>query len=120
MLDGTAPHARSDAEMLRSIAQDLTRTDPDLLSEPGRRCRLRNRPDLVEFAVYLPATFVIGALVTRFASPLLAIVVGAGLLVVATIRASTRPPSRVTGPRGEPTLRGVRAAHVPGARPERL
>ena len=83
-----APLTADEARVLRALAQDLTRCSPDLLREPGRDDP-SSRPALVELGVYLLAIGLIAGLITVSVGPLLAIVVGAALLVAATIKAAT-------------------------------
>jgi DUF3040 family protein len=89
---GTLPLDTDEARALRAIAQELTRAEPDLLSEPtccGARASL---PQLIEFGVYLLAIGLVAGLITASLGPLPAFVVGAGLLVAATVKAATSRP----------------------------
>ena len=89
---GTLPLDADEARALRAIAQELTRAEPALLAEPTGRGARASLPQLVEFGVYLLAIGLVAGLITAFLGPLPAFVVGAGLLVAATIRAATRSP----------------------------
>ncbi|HEY2194295.1 MAG TPA: DUF3040 domain-containing protein [Actinomycetospora sp.] len=83
------PLSPDEARVLRALAQDLTRSGPDPLRDPVRRGERASRSQLVELGAYLLAIALIAALLTLSVGPLLAIVVGAGLLVAATIKAAT-------------------------------
>ena len=85
----TLPLDTDEARALRAIAQELTRAEPDLLDEPT--CR-GARASLIEFGVYLLAIGLVTGLTTACLGPLPAFIVGAGLLVAATIKAATSRP----------------------------
>jgi hypothetical protein len=93
-----APLTADEARVLRAVAQDLTRSGADVLGGPDRVVPAV-RPRLVELGVYLLAIGVVASALTLSVGPLVAIVVGAGLLVPATIKAATSGRPRAPVPR---------------------
>ncbi|NMO93928.1 DUF3040 domain-containing protein [Actinomycetospora sp. TBRC 11914] len=88
-----APLSADEARVLRAVAQDLTRSGADVLRDPDSG-EPAVRPRLVELGIYLLAIGVVASALTLSVGPMIAIVVGAGLLVVATIKAATSAPPR--------------------------
>jgi Flp pilus assembly protein TadB len=85
------PLTPDEARALRALLQDLTRSGSDRPGDPADRDRAASRSQLVELGVYLLAIGLVVVVVLTVVSPLLAIVLGAVLLVPAIAKAATAP-----------------------------
>lgn len=87
------PLTPAEARAFRALVQDLTRSGSECPGgEPAGRERAASRSQLVELGVYLLAIGLVVGLVLVEVGPLLAIVLGAALLVLAIVKAATAPP----------------------------